>query len=252
VKSTLCTHILGLIGKPLSHSFSQGYFAEKFANEGIMDYYYDTFPLGCIHYLHILKREITNLKGLNVTHPFKTSVIDFLDDLDETAKAVGAVNTIKVVDKKLIGYNTDVLGFERSLKTFLEREKIDVAGALVLGTGGASRAVTFVLQKMGFQHQLVSRTAKEEVIAYEDIDSKILAAFPLIINTTPLGTYPRVKEAPGIPYEKLTNQNALFDLVYNPEKSLFLAKGEAQNCAIQNGQEMLVAQAEYAWDIWTT
>jgi len=246
------SHILGLIGKPLSHSFSQDYFLKKFEAEALGDYYYDIFPLGCIHYLNILKRDITNLKGLNVTVPYKTSVIDFLDGLDETAKAVGAVNTIKVVDKKLIGYNTDVMGFERSLKTFLNNEKIDVSGALILGTGGASKAIKYVLEKMGFQTQLVSRSIKSDAIAYSAIDENVLETFPLIINTTPLGTFPKVTACPDIPYEKLTSKNALFDLVYNPDKTLFLTKGAAQNCAVKNGLEMLSAQAEYSWDIWTT
>jgi shikimate dehydrogenase len=244
-------HLFGLIGYPLSHSFSKKYFSEKFSNEGLTDCYYELFPLKEIAELPALLRKYPNLKGLNVTIPFKELVIPFLDGIDESAKEVGAVNTIKIESGKLFGYNTDVYGFEKSLLRFLNNSQLQsIQKALVLGTGGASKAVSFVFEKLGIAHSLVSRNVEKGDFTYEGLDSKIVAEFQLIVNTTPLGMAPKTDTFPALNYNLLSSNNFLFDLVYNPEKTVFLAKGEKQGCSIINGLPMLHFQAEKAWEIW--
>lgn len=244
-------NLLGLIGKPLLHSFSKDFFTEKFEKEGLEDFVYDTFPIASIYYINILKRDNKNLKGLNVTLPYKETVIDFLDDLDETAEQIGAVNTIKVSNGKLKGYNTDAMAFLNTLTQFIAVEKLKITGALILGSGGASKAVKFGLQKMGISRLVVSRSEENGDITYGQLDSSILSEYNLIVNTTPLGTYPKVGFAPDIPFELLNSNNALYDLVYNPQKTLFLEKGIAQGCSVHGGLKMLHEQAELAWEIWT-
>ena len=244
--------LFGLIGYPLSHSFSKRYFNQKFVTERISDHYYELFPLESIELFPALIRGYRNLVGLNVTLPYKQVVIPYLASLDEGAAAVGAVNTIKVTPKGLIGYNTDVLGFETSLLNFFDVNQVNPKPlkALILGTGGAAKAVEFVLYKLRIPFLYVSRTKREEVITYQEVNSQVLEEYQLIINTTPLGMSPRVETAPNLPYEKLTSEHLLFDLVYNPENTLFLKRGKEQGAATQNGMEMLILQAERAWEVW--
>lgn len=240
--------ILGLIGNPLTHSFSQKYFSEKFEKEAIQHFQYELFELHSVDELKDLLLKHPDIAGLNVTIPFKEKVIPLLDELEETAQQVGAVNTIKrLKDGRLKGYNTDTWGFAKSVLDILKEKK---APALVLGTGGASKAITFVLNKLDVPYQLVSRNRTEGVITYSDINSDLLSHYKLIINCTPVGTYPEISVSPDIPYELLNEQHFLYDLVYNPEESLFLKNGIAQNCGTKNGMEMLINQAEESWRIW--
>jgi shikimate dehydrogenase len=248
VLTTTPTRIFGLIGNPLTHSFSKTYFSGKFEREGIRNCFYENFPLSTIDELPVLIKSRPNLAGLNVTIPFKEQVLDFLDEIDAQAAAVGAVNTIKIRSGKLIGCNTDVYGFEQSLIRFLEGKK--PAGALVLGTGGASKAVRFVLNKMGISVTLVSRKKTREAIAYTELDRQYFQRNTLIINTTPLGMMPFTGQCPPILYEEIGAEHHLYDLVYNPEISLFLQRGVQKGAAVKNGLEMLYLQAEKSWEIW--
>jgi shikimate dehydrogenase len=235
----------GLIGYPLTHSFSPAWFAEKFAAEGI-EAVYKAYPLEHIETIDDLLANYP-LKGLNVTIPYKNRVIQYLDQLDPTAEVVGAVNCIDIRHGKRIGYNTDVIGFERSLTPLLESHHKKV---LVFGTGGAAKAVNYVLDKLGIERTSVSRTATEHAISYSDLSEEIIADHTLIINTTPLGMSPDVNDAPDIPYAAITSQHLLYDLIYNPAETKFLQLGKHQGAAIKNGHEMLVLQAEASWEIW--
>ena len=242
--------LYGLIGKPLGHSFSASYFTKKFAVEQI-NARYRNFPLEDIaDFANLVKQEPV-LVGLNVTVPYKQLIIPYLDALDQTSRSVGAVNTIFFCRKDdrltLLGYNTDVIGFERSLKEHLQTHH---KRALVLGSGGSSGAVKFVLGKLGIEYQVVSRQRGEDVLAYDQLDLGVTESHTLIINTTPLGMHPRVDECPGIPYDAITPGHLLFDLVYNPAPTRFLALGEERGASIANGSDMLVYQAEASWDIW--
>ena len=240
----------GLIGYPLSHSFSKGYFAEKFAKENIVDCKYDVFPLEKIEDFVELCNDKKNLIGLNVTIPYKEKIIPFLDELDETAANIGAVNTIKFSNGKKIGYNSDAYGFEMSLKPFLKPYHKQ---ALILGTGGASKAVEYVLRKLGISFQYVSRTKSEKTISYEELLTNYdLRLTTLIINTTPIGMYPNIDTAPDIPYKVITDKHLLYDLIYNPEETLFLKKGKQRGAGTKNGLEMLYLQAERSWQIWNS
>jgi shikimate dehydrogenase len=246
-------NLFGLIGYPLSHSFSKGYFAEKFDREGIEGCYYESFPLEMIEELPELLDKYKNLKGLNVTIPYKEAVIPYLDGVDPEAQAIGAVNTIKrMPDDTLVGYNTDVYGFEQSLREKLAAASIEARSALVLGTGGAGKAVFFVLEKMGIKYQRVSRKTEKGDLTYGQINEQIIAGVQLIINTTPLGMSPHVHTFPQLPYTALNSRHLLYDLVYNPEKTIFLQKGEDRGAAFINGLEMLHLQAEKSWEIWTS
>jgi shikimate dehydrogenase len=238
----------GLIGYPLGHSFSKKYFEEKFANENLHDCVFDLFPIKEVAGYKNLIEGYQNLVGLAVTIPYKETVIPFLNSITDAAKEIGAVNCITCKNGKTIGYNTDVIGFEKSLQPLLKEHH---AKALILGTGGASKAVQYVLKKMDIHFLLVSRNKTENTIAYEDISTEIMQEHLLIINTTPLGMEPNEDTFPNIPYEDLTAQHLLYDLIYKPEKTLFLQKGEEQGCVIKNGFEMLVLQAEENWKIWT-
>ena len=238
----------GLIGYPLSHSFSQRFFTEKFEREGIRDCSYSNFPLTAIGELSAILAD-PDLRGLNVTIPYKQQVLPFLAELTPVVESIGACNCVRIVEGRLIGHNTDVVGFElslrRQLKPWHDR-------ALILGTGGASKAVEYVLRQNGIAYRLVSRTPRPDTgdLAYADIDRRLLASATLVVNTTPTGMYPNVDFCPPLPYEALTPRHYLFDLIYNPEQTLFLQKGAAQGAAIANGHEMLVLQAEESWRIW--
>ncbi len=242
--------LFGLIGRPLAHSFSQAYFTKKFEDEGLDDHRYDSFPIYTDYYLNILKRDNDNLVGLNVTIPYKESVMHFMDGLDETALEIGAVNTIDIRDGRMIGYNTDAIGFQKSFEKFVEEKTLKVTGALILGTGGASKAVKYVLDRKNIPFKMISRSKNNGALGYDDIDEKLITQYNFIVNTTPVGTFPKAELFPKIPYHLLTAKQSLFDLVYNPEKTVFLAKGEAQGCSTRNGLDMLHAQAEAAWEIW--
>jgi len=234
----------GLIGKTLSHSFSEVYFNEKFLKEDISDAEYKNFELNNISEFTDLISKM-KLSGLNVTIPYKESVIPFLDELTPQAKAIGAVNTIQFKDNKLIGHNTDTIGFSQSIYPFLnERKK-----ALILGNGGASKAIQYALKTLNIEYKIVSRKSSFD---YSDISSKTLGYYDIIINTTPLGTYPEIADFPQIPYKELNENHLLFDLIYNPIESTFLRFGKTRNCSIKNGLEMLEIQAESSWNIWNS
>jgi len=236
----------GLIGKPLIHSFSATFFNKKFKEE-VIDAEYNLYQLEDLEkdFPQLLKQ--VSLSGLNVTIPYKQQVIPLLDELDETAKAIGAVNVIKFSNGKLIGYNSDVIGFENSL---VRQLKPHHTKALILGTGGASKAVAYILSKLGIDYKYVSRTKKEDNYTYDELSASIMKEHTLIINASPVGTFPKSDVCPDIPYQYITDKHYLFDLIYNPEKTLFLQRGEANGAAIQNGLEMLHGQAIAAWDIW--
>ena len=242
--------LFGLIGYPLGHSFSASFFNEKFEKEGI-EARYKNFPLEKIVDFQILLENEPQLAGLNVTVPYKQEIIPFLDSLSPTSAAIQAVNTISLRKEKgkmfLKGDNTDVIGFRRSLEQHLKSQH---NSALVLGTGGSSKAVHYVLAELGIPYIRVSRSAGEGRITYEDLDSRMVSDTPLIINTTPLGMYPNVGTFPRITYNVVTPDHLLFDLVYNPEISAFLEKGRTSGAQCVNGHDMLIFQALASWEIW--
>jgi shikimate dehydrogenase len=242
----------GLIGYPLSHSFSKKYFTEKFKKENITNCHYNLFPIPKVEDFLQLFTPKSNLLGLNVTIPYKEQIIPFLDELHESAAAVGAVNTIKNQGGKLIGFNTDVHGFEQSILPIIYKKYTHLKGlkALVLGTGGASKAVIYILKKHGIEFVLVSRTPTENQFNYTDLSQKIIETHQIIVNTTPLGTAPNIEDCPNIPYQFLNDSHLLYDLVYNPEVTTFLQKGLERHATTKNGFEMLELQAEKAWEIW--
>jgi shikimate dehydrogenase len=239
----------GLLGYPLTHSFSQKYFTEKFALLGLTDYVYENFSLPTIEEFSEVLNTRKDLRGFNITIPYKKQILPFLDESTEAVKAMGACNCVNIKDGIRTGYNTDVVGFEQSLLPFLKPHHTK---ALVLGTGGASAAVVFVLKKLGIEFQYVSRTASETSIGYDGVNAAMLADHHLLINTTPLGMYPNVDDCPAIPYQFLTPQHHLYDLVYNPAETKFLEKGRLQGATVQNGYEMLILQAEESWRIWNS
>ena len=239
--------IYGLIGYPLTHSFSKNYFTEKFTREGLENCRYENFPLADINDLQKIIDENPGLHGINVTIPHKESVLPFLHQVNDLVKQTRACNCIKISNKKLFGYNTDVIGFEKALVGKLSKEH---KNALVLGTGGAAKAVEFVLKKLEISYRYVSRYPSVKTLSYEQLTPHVIEKNTLIINTTPLGMYPKVTEAPPIPYDLVTPKHFLFDLIYNPTKTLFLKKGEASGATIENGYDMLVYQAEESWRIW--
>lgn len=241
---------LGLLGRNISYSFSRNYFTQKFEKEGLTGIYsYENFDIPSIaEFSSVLKNNPTTI-GMNVTIPYKEEVIPFLDQLSENAKAIGAVNTIKVLaDGKLEGHNTDYFGFTESLKPLLESHH---KKALILGTGGAAKAVAFGLQTLGIQHQYVSRKASDKTIAYEQLDAAVFAEYTLIINCTPLGTHPNIEACPDLPYDYFSEKHIAYDLIYNPEETEFLKRAKQKKAVTKNGYEMLVLQAEKAWKIWT-
>lgn len=244
--------LFGLIGYPLSHSFSKKFFGEKFKREEIAGCHYELFPLEQITDLPKLLKEYPNLIGLNVTIPYKEQVIPYLDSLDEGAAAVGAVNTIKIKDGELRGYNTDVYGFKQSLLNAFSISNVHPEAALVLGTGGAAKAVAFVLEELNLPFRYVSRKDKDGAISYEQLDAKIMTTHTLIINTTPLGMAPNIGTFPDIPYHYMNDAHLAYDLVYNPEETAFLAKAKERGAGICGGLEMLHLQAIKAWSIWNS
>jgi len=239
----------GLIGFPLSHSFSKGYFANQFLIKNILDAEYENYPIESINLLTSLWESHPDLKGLNVTIPYKKLVIPFLQHPSSVVQSIQACNCIRLYEGALYGYNTDVIGFEQSLLPYLQSHH---QKALILGTGGAAAAVAWVLKKLGIAYQFVSRTASEGCIAYAALSPEIIADHTLLINTSPVGTFPNVNEAPNLPYDAITTKHHLYDLVYNPAETKFLALGAAQGATTQNGLEMLHLQADASWEIWNS
>jgi shikimate dehydrogenase len=250
--------VFGLIGYPLGHSFSKRYFTEKFVREGITDAVYELFPLADIADLPGMLASQPHLRGLNVTIPYKEQVLPFLTELDPAARRIGAVNVIRIgADGSRTGYNSDYFGFRDTLETFLgnslkNAQNANGLQALVLGTGGASKAVKVALEDMGIGYVSVSRQAGGGVVSYADVTPEMLGThrLRLIINTTPLGMYPNVNDCPPLPYEALTSDHFLYDLVYNPEQTVFLERGAAQGAKTFGGLPMLHGQAEKSWEIW--
>ncbi len=241
---------LGLIGKTLKHSFSKAYFEKKFSENGLSEEWaYDLYELAEIEEIEELWQSNLNLRGLNVTIPYKQEVIPYLDSLSREANEIGAVNTIKIKDGQKKGYNTDVIGFRDSLLDFLDGDT-DLS-ALVLGTGGASLGIKYVLDDLEIKYAVVSRNKDKGDLTYTNLDSHTIEDHRLIINCTPAGTYPKIYDCPDIPYEFLTKRHYLYDLVYNPEVTEFMKRGEQNYAAATNGYAMLVGQAEAAWEIWT-
>jgi shikimate dehydrogenase len=258
----------GLIGKKLTHSFSKRYFTEKFKKENIQNAIYELFELPTIADLPALIKNQPHLKGLNVTIPYKLEVLPFLDKIDAAAQKIGAVNVIKINDNKILtGYNSDYYGFKESLLTFLHNsnefyispnsEKMQTLKALILGTGGASKAVKVALEDLEISYLSVSRSITKDTtnesnttLTYEQLDEDVLKSYQLIINTTPLGMYPQIEICPDIPYQFLTSEHYLYDLVYNPENTLFMQKGAEEGAKVINGLQMLYLQAEKSWEIW--
>ena len=241
----------GLLAYPLGHSFSRNYFNQKFEAERI-DAEYLNFEIPEIKEIKNVIKENPELNGLNVTIPYKEQVIPYLDDLDEDARLIGAVNVIKFSKGlfgkvKLKGYNSDIIGFKQSIEPLLKEHH---RKALILGTGGASKAVFQGLKQLGVASTFVSRKAKEYCITYEEITPKVMEQYTVIVNTTPLGMYPNVNACPDIPYDLLTSDHLLYDLLYNPDETLFMRKGKEKGAVVKNGLEMLLLQAFAAWEIW--
>jgi shikimate dehydrogenase len=242
----------GLIGYPLSHSFSKDFFTRLFAEDNIKNAEYRNFPLTDIQEFSNLIDSNPNLQGLNVTIPYKEKIVSFLDEIDPEAREIGAVNTIcfdyAVNKRKLKGYNTDVYGFSRSLREILT-DNHQISNALILGTGGASKAVAFSLKQMNISFEFVSSSSKSD-LNYDNLTREIIQGCQLIVNTSPIGTYPKIEECPAIPYNFLTPSHILFDLVYNPAFTLFLRKGKDYGARVSNGLKMLEYQALKSWEIW--
>ena len=243
--------LYGLIGYPLGHSFSKKYFTEKFRKEGITDCRYELFAIPSIKDLPLVINSNPDLKGLNITIPYKQKVLEYVNETTDAVKNIGAANTVKFDGNRIIAYNTDVIGFENSL---LQKLKPSHKKALVLGTGGSSKAIQYVLKKLGIEFLLVTRnqSLQQGSINYSMIDEAIINDHQLIINCTPVGMYPNDNEYPQLPYKFLSSQHYLYDLVYKPEKTLFLKRGEERGATIQNGLDMLTIQAEESWKIWNT
>lgn len=240
----------GLIGKSLKHSFSRSYFERKFREEGLADHHYSNFELPEIEALEQLIADTSDLKGLNVTIPYKELVLPLLDSLDEEARKIGAVNCIKITNGKTTGYNTDAYGFAQSIKPFLD---VNHQRALILGTGGASKAVSYALKKVGVEVYFASSSEKKtpNTFLYPEINDLVMQSFKLIVNTTPLGMMPYEREAPSLPYHLFTPGHLAYDLIYNPAETLFLKQAKQQGAVIMNGLSMLQLQAEKSWEIWT-
>ncbi|HMB61928.1 MAG TPA: shikimate dehydrogenase [Eudoraea sp.] len=236
-----------MVGRNISYSFSRAYFAQKFKDLELTDHSYENFDLERIEDFQTLLKTRPQLKGLNVTIPYKEAVIRYLDDLDPRAATIGAVNTIKLSDKGLKGYNTDAYGFEKALLPLLTPNH---KKALILGTGGASKAIAFVCEDLGIPSKSVSRRPSDIQLSYDQLKQPVLKEYTIIINCTPLGTFPDVRRKPDIPYELITPKHILFDLIYNPDQTAFLKEGNKRGAIISNGRKMLEHQAEKAWEIW--
>jgi shikimate dehydrogenase len=244
-------NIYGLIGYPLGHSFSKQYFNQKFEREGLKDCFFEAFPIESIDRFPALIKDNPGLKGLSVTIPYKEQVLQYMDELTDEVKYIGATNSIKINDGKFTAYNTDIIGFEKSFTKLLQPWHIK---ALVLGTGGAAKAVQYVLRKMNIAFLTVSRNenSADGFIHYSQTGEQLSNGFNIVINCSPVGMSPNEKACPDIPYQLLNSSCYLYDLVYKPEKTLFLQKGEQQGAVIQNGYEMLLIQAEASWKIWNS
>lgn len=241
----------GLIGKSLSHSFSKSYFEEKFASLSLKDHSFQNFELESVDQIKPLIAQFPDLRGLSVTIPYKEAILPFLDSISEEAASIGAVNCVLIADAKMRGYNTDVYGFSQSIKPFLDHNH---ERALILGTGGASKAVAFALKKLGVEIYFVSRDHKKtaNTFLYSEINEHVMQAFKLVVNTTPLGTSPKVNECPPLPYEFFSSKHLAFDLVYNPSQTLFLKQAAEKGAIVVNGYSMLQLQAEKSWEIWNS
>jgi shikimate dehydrogenase len=242
-------HKFGLIGKDISYSFSKNYFTQKFKDLGLDDHIYENFDLNSIEQFQHVLDEHKDLKGLNVTIPYKELIIPYLSKIGPNAKEIHAVNTITFTSQGLQGFNTDCHGFEKAIEPFLTAND---QNALILGTGGASKAIAFVLKSLSIEYKMVSRQAHHADLTYKDLNSDIMDQHQLIINCTPLGTFPSINDKPDVPYEHLNSKHLLFDLIYNPRKTTFLKLGEQQGARITNGLEMLKLQAEASWNIWNS
>lgn len=243
-------NLYGIIGKKLSHSFSKSYFEKKYKENNLENYSYCNFEIADISEFPALLEKNKNLKGLNVTNPYKEEIISFLDELSEEAKQIGAVNCIKIENNKLVGYNTDVYGFGQSIKPFLDTNH---QKALILGTGGASKAVAFALKNIGVEVFFVTSSKNKKLnncFFYSELNAIVLNAFKLIVNTTPLGMFPNINSFPDIPYQFITASHLCYDLIYNPELTEFLKKSKQQGALTINGLSMLHLQAEKSWEIW--
>jgi len=240
----------GLLGYPLGHSFSRKYFSEKFKREKIRDCVYENYPLETLDLLPDLISQNHELCGLNVTIPYKTGIIKYIDDAEPAVNDIGAVNVLKIRRMsgviRISGFNSDITGINVSVRPYAG----SIKNTLILGTGGSSKAVAYTLKKLGINATLVSRTKKEESITYGDLTPEIVANAELIINTTPLGMFPEINTLPDIDYNLLNEKHILLDLVYNPEITTFLKKGKERGCRIITGLNMLYAQAERSWEIW--
>lgn len=239
----------GLIGKTLKHSFSKPYFEKKFIDEGLSNFSYDNFELESADQFPELIARYPDLKGLNVTIPYKEEVVRFLNSKNKIVESIAACNCIKIVNGELHGYNTDAVAFKNSLQKYLKPHH---QCALILGTGGASKAVQYALKELNIDFLLVSRHKKENQLGYEDAGTDTIQSHQIIINATPLGMFPNVEQDPPILYKAITPNHLLYDLIYNPAKTKFLQQGETQGATIVNGYEMLLAQAEESWRIWNS
>lgn len=237
----------GLLGRDIDYSFSRAYFSEKFEREKLLHCSYENFDLPNLdNFTETL--QTPHLKGMNVTIPYKEEVIPFLDDLDEVSKAIGAVNTVVFgTDGSAKGYNTDHIGFSESIAPLLHKEVTD---ALILGTGGASKAIVYALHQMGINTKYVSRKKSKTTLNYSELSKDIINAHKLIVNCTPLGTFPNINEKPDLNYASLTSKHILFDLIYNPDETAFMKEGKKYGATVSNGQAMLVGQAEASWKLW--
>jgi len=241
----------GIIGKNISYSFSRKYFLEKFKKMGLDNYQYYNFDIPEIEeFPFLLYHREDEFKGLNVTIPYKEAIIKYLDEVDDEAQNIGAVNTVKITDEnKLVGYNTDMFGFQKSIEPLLKSHH---KKALILGTGGASKAIAYVLKKLNIDFKSVSRTERENSFTYEMLDAEIMNDYSIIVNCTPIGTHPNIEDSPVIPYQFITDKHLLYDLIYNPAETKFLQEGKKQGASIKNGLEMLELQAEKSWEIWNS
>ncbi|MGB5237314.1 MAG: shikimate dehydrogenase [Flavobacteriaceae bacterium] len=237
----------GLVGKNIAYSFSRSYFTSKFRKMGLEDHVYENFDLKNIEEFSLLLNSHDGLCGLNVTTPYKEVIMPFLDEIEPKASEIGAINTIQFTSRGLIGHNTDVFGFKEAISTMLQPQD---KKALILGTGGASKAVAYVLGQLGIEYRFVSRTPGPDQLNYRDLKSEHMGAHTLVVNCTPLGTSPNTNQKPPLPYHLLGERHFLFDLIYNPEETLFLKEGRQRGARVLNGQSMLELQAEKAWEIW--
>ena len=241
----------GLVGKNISYSFSKKYFTEKFQKLGLETYKYRNYDIPDIEeFPFVIYQQEDEFQGFSVTIPYKQAILKYLDEVDVDAKKIGAVNTIKVTeDNRLIGYNTDVYGFQKSIEPLLKKHH---KKALILGTGGASKAVAYALNKLDIAYEFVSRNVSENSLLYSILSQQFMEEYTIIINCTPLGTHPNIDDSPNIPYEFITEKHLLFDLIYNPSETKFLQEGKKRGAIIKNGLEMLELQAEKSWEIWNS